>query len=49
LHIIHRQVAVVAPWTNGLVERLNRFLKFSLNKVIEDTKNWSTQRYTIRY
>jgi len=46
---VHRQVAVAAPWANGLVERLNRFLKSSLKKVIENTKNWSTQLNVIQY
>jgi len=48
-NIVHRQVAVAAPWANGLVERLNRFLKSSLKKVIEDIKNWSTQLNVIQY
>jgi len=48
-NIVHRQVAVAAPWANGLVERLNRFLKSSLKKVIENTKNWSTQFNIIQY
>jgi len=38
-NIVHRQVAVAALWANGLVERLNRFLKSFLKKVVEDTKN----------
>lgn len=28
--IVHHQVAVAAPWANGLVERVNRFLKSAL-------------------
>jgi len=31
------------------VERLNKFLKSSLKKVVEDTKNWSTQFNVIQY
>jgi len=34
--IKHRLVAVAAPWANGLVERINRFLKASLRKIVED-------------
>jgi len=47
--IIHRQIAVATPWANGLAEKLNRFLKSSLKKVVEDTKNWSTQLNVIQY
>lgn len=35
-NIRHRQVAVAAPWANGLVERINRFLKSSLKKVVDE-------------
>lgn len=38
--IKHRQVAVAAPWTNGVVERVNRFLKSSLKKLVEDPTSW---------
>lgn len=31
-NIKHRQVVVAAPWANGIVERVNRFLKSSLTK-----------------
>jgi len=48
-NIVHRQVAVAVPWANELVERLNRFLKSSLKKVVKDTKNWSTQLNVIQY
>jgi len=30
VHAKHRKVAVAAPWANGMVERVNRFLKNSL-------------------
>jgi len=30
----HRLVAVAAPWANGTVERVNRFLKSSMTKLI---------------
>lgn len=35
-NVMHRQVAVATPWANELVERVNRFLKSSLKKIIED-------------
>jgi len=31
--ISHRKVAVASPWANGVVERINRFLKSSLTKL----------------
>lgn len=34
--------AVAAPWANGIVERVNRFLKSSLRKLIEDPTSWHT-------
>lgn len=47
-NIAHRLVAVAAPWANGLVERVNKFLKSSLKKVVEDY-NWSTYLNSIQY
>lgn len=35
LKIQQRKVAVASPWANGLVERVNRFLKSSLKKAID--------------
>ena len=37
--IKHRLVAVAASWANGLVKRVNRFLKSSLRKVVDDQFN----------
>lgn len=34
--IKHRQVAIASPWSNGMVERVTRFLKSSLQKLISD-------------
>lgn len=34
--IKHRKVAIAAPWVNGTVERINRFLKTSLTKLIDN-------------
>lgn len=46
--IKHRLVAVVAP-ANGLVERINRFLKSSLKKISEDQQSWSSHIGIIQY
>ena len=47
--IKHRLVAVAAPWANGLVERINRFLKASLKRRVEESSNWITDLGTIQY
>lgn len=48
-NIVHRQVAVAAPWANGLVERINRFLKSSLRKIVEDDESWNSHLDTVQY
>lgn len=48
-NVVHRQVAVAAPWANGLVERVNRFLKTSLRKVIEEDHSWDSHLNTVQY
>ncbi|XP_011863443.1 PREDICTED: uncharacterized protein LOC105559622 [Vollenhovia emeryi] len=40
-NIKHRQVAVTAPWANGVVERVNRFLKSSLKRLVEELREWN--------
>lgn len=45
----HRLVAVAASWANGLVERINRFLKSSLKKTVDDSKSWFFKIGTIQY
>lgn len=47
--IVHHQVAVAAPWANGLVERVNRFVKSSLKKVVQDHTNWDTHMSSVQY
>lgn len=48
--IKHRLIAVATPWANGFeVERVNRFLKSSLKKTVEDQLCWSTYLDTIQY
>lgn len=48
-NIKHRQVAVAAPWANGLSERVNRFLKTSLRKVVDDQSDWSKKLKEVQY
>lgn len=38
--IKHRLVAVAPPWSNGMAERVNRFLKSSLAKHIQQPQDW---------
>lgn len=40
LDIKHIMTAVASPWANGTVERVNRFLKATLAKLVEQPKNW---------
>lgn len=47
--IKHRKVAVAAPWANGTVERVNRFLKSSLAKLIEDPHSWQDHLSVVQY
>ncbi|KYN35103.1 Pro-Pol polyprotein, partial [Trachymyrmex septentrionalis] len=47
--IKHRLVATAASWANGLVERVNRFLKSSLRKVVHDQLNWVDNLSVIQY
>jgi len=48
-NIKHQLVAVAAPWANGLVERINRFLKSSLKKMITEQTSWSFKIKEIQY
>jgi len=41
--ISHRKVAVAAPWSNGMAERVNRFIKSSLTKLLNDPVDWKQQ------
>lgn len=45
----HRKVAVASPWANGLAERVNRFLKSSLMKVVEEADQWKKHIYSVQY
>lgn len=47
--IKHRKVAVAAPWANGTVERINRFLKTSLTKLIDNQAEWKKHLGNAQY
>jgi len=49
VHAKHRKVAVAAPWANGMVERVNRFLKNSLIKTVDSTVDWETNLGRLQY
>jgi len=45
----HHLVAVAAPWANGTVERVNRFLKNSLTKLISSSSDWGKELNNLQY
>lgn len=45
----HRKVVVAAPWANGTVERINRFLKSSLIKLIPNAGDWEKHLGNVQY
>lgn len=47
--IEHRQVAVASPWANGLAERVNRFLKSSLTKMLKSAPEWKSKLGSMQY
>lgn len=47
--IYHRLVAVAAPWANGVVERVNRFLKSSISKIIDNLHDWKSCLPSVQY
>lgn len=47
--IKHRKVAVAAPWANGMVERVNRFLKSSFTKLIDTPAEWKQRLGILQY
>jgi len=49
MHAKHRKVAVAAPWANGMVERVNRFLKNSLIKSIDTAVKWEANLGRLQY
>lgn len=38
--ITHQKVVVASPWANGMAERVNRFIKSSLTKVVDVVTKW---------
>lgn len=47
-NIKHHQVSIAAPWVNGLVKRVNRFLKSSLRKLVDEFA-WNVCLPTLQY
>lgn len=48
-NIKHRLIAVAALWANGICERVNRFLKSSLKKIVEDLQTWNLHIDAVQY
>lgn len=48
-NVKHHLVAVAAPWANGMVGRINRILKASLKKVVDEQEFWNIHLSTIQY
>ncbi|XP_024882106.1 protein NYNRIN-like, partial [Temnothorax curvispinosus] len=48
-NVKHRQVAVDATWANSIVERVNRFLKASLERIVEEQQSWSSAIESIQF
>jgi len=48
-NISFRKVAVASPWANGIIERVNRFLKSSLVKLIENPSDWINCIESVQY
>lgn len=49
LRIKQRLFAVASPWANGMVKRVNRFIKSSLMKLAETPKEWKRHIGTVQY
>jgi len=47
--IKHRKIAVASPWANGLVERVNRFIKSSLTKLCSTPDEWKEKLHNLQY
>lgn len=47
--IKHVMVAVASPWANGLVERVNRFLRSTLAKMVDDMTKWKEVLGSVQY
>lgn len=49
VRVKHKKAAVASPWANGLVEKINRFLKSTLKKLISKSYQWETHLDTAQY
>lgn len=47
--IQHRKIAVASPWANGIAERVNRFLKNMLIKLINAPEDWKNHLRELQY
>jgi len=47
--IKHSMTAVVSPWANGAVECVNRFLKSTLAKIVDDPSDWAKKLGRAQY
>jgi len=47
--IKHVMTAVASPWANGQVERVNRFLKTTLSKTVNDPCEWKLDLYAVQH
>jgi len=45
----HRLVAIAAPWANDTVERINRFLKNIMTKLISSPSEWGKEMGYLQY
>jgi len=48
-NIVHHLVAIAAPWSNGLIEIINLFLKSSLQKLVEEQVLWTNHLKDVQY
>lgn len=48
-NIKHVKVAVASPWANGQVKRVNRFIKSTLAKTIDNPLNWKAKLNDVQY
>lgn len=48
-NVKHVLVAVAAPWANGMVERVNRFLTSSLQKLVDELQEWDSCLESVQY
>lgn len=47
--IKHVKIAVASPWANGQVKRVNRFLKSTLSKIVENPFEWRSFLGRVQY